>query len=197
MKKLLCIDFDDCLINWTYYNNYSSYYNQLGKIPDFLLELEGTNREEVFLNSIRTNFEIIKEIAGKYNFKIFITSSWSSLLNDDLSIKTNISNSFDEIEIKILDIIKEQIKDKVIGVDKYNDRIKMIKELSKNYDLIVVIDDFPLEKEFQNLKNVKFIRIINEIIYDNNKSKGNILKLEKIIKNILNNFEINNNNNIN
>ena len=127
--KLIALDFDDCIIEWTKKINNKWIAN---------------SPEEVKRNLLK-NLKIIKLFCKKYNFKVFITSSWSKVINDELTLK---KDKVEEIHKELWEIIKNELS--IIGKDPFNDRILVIEVLLDNNNKIIVIDDMDLSHYFPN-----------------------------------------------
>ena len=128
-SKLIALDFDDCIIEWTKKINNKWIANSPEKVKRNLLK----------------NLKIIKSFCEKCGFKIFITSSWSEVINDDLTLK---ENKVEKIHKELWKLIKNELP--IIGKDPFNDRILAIEVLLDNNNKIIVIDDMNLSHYFPN-----------------------------------------------
>ena len=151
-SNILCLDFDDCIIPWTDFKNNKQ------------------NCEDFILEEVKKNVEIIKNFCYTRGYVVFITSSWSAFLNDDIDLKNN--DILDTIHFKILEIIKEL---PIVGKDSFNDRILAIEILLENDNTIVCVDDLDLSHYFENEINDGRFFMVN--VVNGNKLKE---KLENI-----------------
>jgi hypothetical protein len=121
MKNLiLCIDIDDCL--WPSNQTY------LGQMNDSELLLQ-------------LNINRIKGIIKLFNAKIFITSSWSTILTlkkNKIEFKKQFNNDYYKTETIVLNILK-QLDGNFIGLS-CGDRRKDILKLLKN-NVVIALDD--------------------------------------------------------
>ena len=138
-KKLICLDIDDCILPWSKV-----------KIVNEKLIIENNSKEER-LKDLKKNVKIIKEFCEKNNYEVFIISSWSPI------IKNNLELSIDDKELnEYWKIIKEL---PIIGKDPFKDRILAIEVLIDNNNKIICIDDFDLEHYFQYTNNFKMLNV--------------------------------------
>ena len=149
-QNLICLDFDDCIVPW---NEFLPPYNSYS--------------EEYILKETRKNVNYIKEMCDKYNFKAFITSSWTKVLDENYNLDIEIVRR--EIYFELLNIIKEL---PLIGKDPFNDRNVAIDVLLENGNIVVAIDDLDLSL-FHNEDNFYFLNVLNG---------KNLNKLEDILK---------------
>ena len=132
MKTVCCLDFDDCI--------FPSDINYFGKTDDSLTLLE-------------INLKRLELIIKQYNCKVFITSSWCSImtfsngvltLNDrGLSAET-VSKGYYALETKAFNLIKLYLEKYIIGLSSgnRNDDIEMLKE---DYN-VIILDDMDLKE---------------------------------------------------
>ncbi len=141
-QNLVCLDFDDCIIAW------NSYAVGVKKWEN--------NSIEKILEILQYNVNLIKEFCDKYGFRVFVTSSWSGIIQNDLTL---LPEGSDAIMEQLWSIIKTL---PIIGKDPFNDRILAMEVLIDNGNNIVCVDDFDLEKHFEWAGN-KFhmINILN------------------------------------
>jgi len=149
-QNLICLDFDDCIVPWN----------------DFLPPYKPYD-EEYTLKETRKNVDYIKKLCNKYNFEVFITSSWAMVLDENYNLDTK----WEEIHYKILNIIKEL---PLISKDPFGDRHIAIDVLLENDNIIVGIDDLDLSP-FHNEDNFYFLNVLNG---------KNLNQLENILKEI-------------
>jgi len=136
-QNLICLDFDDCIIEWELCRN---------------KEIEDC-REEL-LKALRKNVKIIKEFCERSNYKVFITSSWSRIIKDDLTLKD---------KRKLFNDIWEIIKTlPIIGKDPFNDREIAKDVLLENNNKIICVDDLDLELHFEFAGDqIKMLNVVN------------------------------------
>jgi len=142
LKKILFLDLDDCIIPW---GNYRKSYGY---------DLESIKKET------SQNVEILNRFCDLLGFEIYLTSSWSCILelkNNKLYLKESIKDSIEDEIKELFEIVK---KLNINYIDEINNREKAIRNFMKNnkieYGLIV--DDFNLsflEKEFDKLKYIE------------------------------------------
>jgi len=120
-ENLICLDFDDCLIPWGNYN--------FKETPDLNHIKKETDK----------NSKIIADFCKENGFKIFLTTSWAMVLDDNLKL----ISSFEENQ-KFLDIMFKHFKKFVIGKDPYIERELSIRRLLKQNNFVIAIDDMPL-----------------------------------------------------
>jgi len=138
-KKLICLDIDDCILPWSKV-----------KIENGKLKIENNTKEER-LNELRKNVNIIKKFCNKNNYEVFIISSWSPIIKNDLTLLS------DDKELnEYWNIIKEL---PIIGKDPFKDRILAMEVLIDNNNKIICIDDFDLEHYFQYTNNFKMLNV--------------------------------------
>jgi len=138
-KKLICLDIDDCILPWSKV-----------EIVNEKLIIENNSKEER-LKDLKKNVKIIKEFCEKNNYEVFIISSWSPI------IKNNLNLSIDDKELnEYWKIIKEL---PIIGKDPFKDRILAMEVLIDNNNKIICIDDFDLEHYFQYTNNFKMLNV--------------------------------------
>ena len=75
-QNLICLDFDECIIEW-------------GLCRDKEIE----NCKDNLLQSLKKNVEIIYVFCKRKNYKNFIVSSWSRIIDDDLKLKDDCSKA--------------------------------------------------------------------------------------------------------
>jgi hypothetical protein len=129
-EKLICLDFDDCIIPWS-----KPIFNEQGR----LLLLENTKEER--LKELEKNVGIIKEFCKKNNCKVFIISSWSPIIKNDLTLIEACDDLNDYWKI-----IKQL---PIIGKDPFKNREITMDVLIENGNQIICIDDFDLEPHFE------------------------------------------------
>jgi hypothetical protein len=133
--NLICLDIDDCI--------FPSNQNYFGKTTDALKVLE-------------INLKRLVMILEKYNLKLFMTSSWYHLYeieagcNGKLIPRDNTRKQFEyDNEIKgAHDLIVKYIEKYFIGMssgDRSQDIINLLQD--ENYNKIIVMDDWNLQKE--------------------------------------------------
>jgi len=135
MKNIiLCIDFDDAI-----YPNPNTYFGSVDDVQEIL----------------EMNMKRIKMVLDSHiNMKVFITSSWYSVLyiNNDGTLGYERENAIKNGEMFLIDeynafkIIQEGVSDRVIGLS-CGDRIEDIYDLLKKDNLVIAIDDINLSKE--------------------------------------------------
>ena len=142
-QKLICLDFDDCIIEYTRKEN--------GKWIN--------NDFDTIIEKLRKNVSAINNFCQKFNYKVFITSSWAPLINEDLT-----ANYLDKSQQKWWNIIKTL---PIIGKDPFRDRILAMEVLLDNGNEIICIDDWDLSSHFEWVED-KFImiNIINGLGWD-------------------------------
>ena len=135
--NLICLDFDDCIIEWNKCRN---------------KEIEECENE--LLSSLRKNVNFINEFCKTNNFKVFIISSWSVIINSKLKLKTD-----EEIHNKIWKII---LTLPIIGKDPFKDREDAMYVLLENNNQIICIDDLDLEPHFEYAREkFKMLNVVN------------------------------------
>ena len=128
-KRLVCLDFDDCIIAWnSYVTGVKTWKN---------------NTQDEILKILKENVDLINEFCKNYEFEVFIISSWSTIIQDDLTLLPEGSDPFME---QLWSIIKTL---PIIGKDPFNDRILAMEVLIDNGNKIVCIDDFELSAHFE------------------------------------------------
>ena len=137
-RKIICLDFDDCLIPWTDFKN--GYKN---------------NEESFILKETEKNCKIVRDFIEKTGFEPYITSSWSRVLDENLELKFKDEKIFDDL----LAIFKNHFN--FIGKDEFNDRVLTIDLLLENGNKVIVVDDFDLSHYFDHLENFKMVNIVN------------------------------------
>jgi hypothetical protein len=130
MKDLvICLDIDDCIL--------PSNQTWLGTTDDSLDILK--------LNMVR--IQMILEKAKHLNAKIFIISSWSSILsveNDSLVFeKSHRTHSIHKEEQKVLAVIKQYTDNHIMGISCGNRRTDIKNLLIEGYK-VIAIDDMDL-----------------------------------------------------
>lgn len=125
-QNLICLDFDDCIIEY-------ATFREKG--------LEN-NSVEFITEKLKENVLNLNNFCKKHNYKVFITSSWSPLINDDLTI----NGKLDDIQKEWWDIIKNL---PIIGKDPFKDREIAMDVLLENNNKIICIDDWDLEPHFE------------------------------------------------
>jgi len=144
-EKLICLDFDDCIIEYAkkvdgkWVNNFS------GEIFKKLVE----------------NCNKIDRFCIENGYKVFIISSWSRIINNDLTLKKAWHDSLME---EWFNVIKQL---NIISKDPFNDRILAIEVLLENNNKIICIDDLDLSAHFEWSKNFCMINYINGIVAKN------------------------------
>jgi hypothetical protein len=132
--NIICLDIDDCIL--------PSDANYFGRTEDSLQILE-------------INLKRLLMIIEKYDFKIFITSSWYVLLSlkdGKLGLKSDVD---DYMILMGYGLIKNYIGEYIVGLS-CGDRDKDIRNL-KETNKIVVLDDWDLSEH--NSENCKFIEM--------------------------------------
>ena len=155
-ERIIFLDFDDCIIPW---GNLSK--NKL----DFSEILARTEK----------NINVLNSVCKKYNFNIFITSSWAAILefdeNNKLRFKKDYLYQADEEMGPLLKIINKLNYIKYL--DTFNNREKAIIEFYRNNKNVfgIAIDDFylgHLENELNNFYyleawDIKSIDLLNKL----------------------------------
>ena len=139
-RKLICLDFDDCLIPWMDRKSYID-----NPIERTLLETE-------------KNCLIVKKFIKQTAFEPFITSSWAAQLDNNLKLKVD---SWGPVHEQLLAILKQHFN--FIGKDPFNDRILAIEILLENGNQVIAVDDLDLSHYFDHLENFKMINTFNGI----------------------------------
>lgn len=130
--RIICLDIDDCIL--------PSDQNYFGKTDDSLELLE-------------INLKRLNMITEKYNAKIFITSSWYSIMTFKDGILTlnnrGLSKEVAEkgwylLETKAFNLIKKYLEKDIIGLSGGN-RNADINNLKEEHS-IVIIDDMELSQ---------------------------------------------------
>lgn len=133
-QAILCLDFDDALIP-----NPNTWFGRIEDAQDIL----------------RMNMKRIKNILESCkNMKVFITSSWYSVLeiNEDGGLEYERAKAIEEGSSFLLEeyisftIIRDAIGNRVIGLSS-GDRIDDINTLIHNGNLVIAIDDMDLSKD--------------------------------------------------
>lgn len=145
MKDLiLALDIDDCL--------WPSNQTWLGTTNDSIQILE--------TNMVRIKMTL--DLAKHLNAKIFITSSWSSILeieNNSLIFKSSYSKPYQE-ENDVLKVLKQYTDGYIIGLSCGNRRTDIKELLIEGYK-VIAFDDMDLSdirsKDYLYLKVVGFI----------------------------------------
>ena len=76
-KRLVCLDFDDCIIAWnSYVTGVRTWKN---------------NTQDEILKILKENVNLINEFCKNYGFEVFIISSWSTIIQDDLTLLPAVS----------------------------------------------------------------------------------------------------------
>jgi len=137
-KKIICVDFDDCLFP-----------------SDRKLCINNPNK---FNDIVSKNFSNLLTLIKKYELKVFITSSWSSML--DYNSETKKIEFFDQKMYK-KSYYKEGIKfiemlsPYFVGFSEYGNREEDIRKLAKQNKIVAIIDDYQdlsiLEDEITNV----------------------------------------------
>jgi len=152
-EKIVCLDFDDCIIPWGNYDG------------------EGTLKLDFIKKETDKNSKIITDFCKENNFKIFLTTSWSIILDNNL----NLIAEFKENQ-NFLDIMFKHFKKFIIGKNEYSDREIAIRQLLKQGNFVVAIDDMPLGHiQHENYIYIKSI--------DGKNLKENLEKIKERIKN--------------
>jgi len=136
-RKIICLDFDDCLIPWMDYNVYKN------------------NDEEFILLETEKNCKIVRDFIEETGYEPFITSSWSKVLDDNLELKFKDEKIFEDL----LSIIKNHFN--FIGKDDFNDRVLAIDILLENGNKVIAVDDLDLSHYFDHLENFKMVNVVN------------------------------------
>jgi len=140
--KGLFLDLDDCLVPWQ-------------KAENKNLELN----KETLINMTEQNIKTIKAFCNRNKFKCFLSSSWSvtyEAKNGNLIPKKGYNPQ--QTEQTLLNIINKYLD--FVKTDPFHDRVRFIKEESKNLNVALVIDDFDLSEKFDE-DNIFFLRVIN------------------------------------
>jgi len=137
-RKIICLDFDDCLIPWSDFKN------------------DKNNEESFILEETEKNCKIIKDFIEETGFEPYITSSWSVELDEELNLTTNYRKEFYE---KFLNIFKNHFN--FIGKDEFDDRVLTIELLLENNNKVIAVDDLDLTHHFEHLENFKMINVVN------------------------------------
>jgi len=144
-EKLICLDFDDCIIEYAKKVDGKWANNSPGEIFKKLVE----------------NCNKIDKFCAENGYKVFIISSWSCIINDDLTLK---KDTYDRLMKEWFDVIQQM---NIIGKDPFNDRILAMEILLENDNEIVCIDDLDLSAHFEWSKNFCMINYINGIVAKN------------------------------
>jgi hypothetical protein len=136
-QNLICLDFDDCIIEYRKKINNKWVFNSHNEI----------------IEKLKNNVNKIKDFCEKYNYKVFIISSWSTII-DENTLQIN-ENLLDNVQKEFWNILKEL---PIIGVDPFNDRILAMEVLIENQNKIICIDDLDLTEHFKWAEN-NFIMI--------------------------------------
>jgi len=157
--KVLCLDLDDCILPWSSYNlDYNNFSKEIQK-------------QELLKNLI-----LIQQFCKKNDVKIILTSSWSLIIDPKtFLIKKEYYDNYERILWN--NLIYPIIKDYLIDIDEYTDRVKKIKKLQgqKEISLIFILDDMNLE--FLENEKTFFYRLIN-----GKELKEKLNDMERIIK---------------
>lgn len=128
-EKLICLDFDDCIIE---YNSFQG--NSLKR-----------NSNELITLILMRNVKRIKKFCDKHDYKVFITSSWSPLIGNDLNLKKQYADELEDVHLEWWKIIKTL---DIIGKDPLKDREVAMDVLLYNGNKIICMDDLDLEPHF-------------------------------------------------
>ena len=142
-QKLICLDFDDCIIE--YHTIHSNGHSR--------------NSNELITLKLIRNVNKIKKFCDKHGYKVFITSSWSPIIDDNLNLKEEYVDELEDVHIEWWNIIKRL---DIIGKDPFKDREVAMDVLLDNGNKIICIDDLDLEPHFEYAgENFIMINIIN------------------------------------
>ena len=133
-NRIICLDFDDCILPSN--NNYFGYTDDNMRIAEI-------------------NLQRIKMICEKYGAKIFITSSWYTLLkfksrgkfkNITLNVKSDDYHCIDADTHLFVGLLQKYIGKYIVSLSEGN-RDKDIEKLKQDpLNKIVVIDDMDLSE---------------------------------------------------
>jgi hypothetical protein len=144
-QRLICLDFDDCIIE----------YNRKSK------DKWVRNEKTFIIEKLKINVDKLLKFCDKFNYKVFITSSWSKVIRDDLQLIPQLVNT---IHYEMLNIIKLL---PIIGKDPFNNREIAMDVLLENNNKIICLDDLDLVPHFEYAGNqFKMINIYNGIGWD-------------------------------
>jgi len=138
--NIICLDIDDCI--------FPSNVNYFGRTEDAL---------EVF----KINLKRLKMIIEKYNFKLFMTSSWYSLYDlkeGSLVLKDRREIDIDKEVNAAHSLIMHYIRDDFIGLsegDRKQDIVSLLQ--MENIEKMIVLDDWDLSEECNLSKRSHFI----------------------------------------
>jgi hypothetical protein len=149
--NIIALDIDDCIL--------PTDVNYFGRTDDSL---------DIF----EINLKRLKMIIEKYDFKVFITSSWYSLLSlDDNEFRLN-SDRNDYLTLMVFGLMKKYIGKYIIGLS-CGDRDKDIEYL-KQKNKVVILDDWDLT--YHNSEDCLFVNMSGFI-------DGNVgFKIDKFMK---------------
>lgn len=162
MKNIIALDIDDCIL--------PSNNNYFGRTEDDLQILE-------------INLKRLRMIIEKYNFEVFITSSWYSILelNDGyLKLKSDRS---DYTTLMGFGLIKKYIGKNIIGLSD-GCREEDIRGLVKEGNKVVILDDWKLQhlQDEDKTNNTLYIEMIGFIDANVGFMINKFMKENKIIK---------------
>ncbi len=124
-QRLICLDFDDCIIEW-YLGDHEKIYKRL-----------------------KDNLNMIKKFCIKNNYNIFIISTWSLYINDNLELVSDVPVDDPEFIRKLWFLIRLKISKFIVGKDPFDDRILAMEVLLDNGNKIICIDDMDFESHFE------------------------------------------------
>jgi hypothetical protein len=143
MDIIVCLDFDDCIIPWVTKTEEGYAPNSKGNI----------------IKETKKNVSLINKFCRKHKIKVFVTSSWSALIEYNPSKGFFIPKKYSKFERQLFKYIK---KLPLIGVDPYFDRIRVMRELRDKYNCgIICIDDYDLSNKFVWDKKFLMLNVVN------------------------------------
>jgi hypothetical protein len=144
-EKLICLDFDDCIIEYRRKEN--------GKWIN--------NEPEEIFRKLADNCYKIDKFCIENGYKVFIISSWSCIINNDLTLK---KYTYDRLMKEWFDVIQQL---NIIGKDPFNDRILAMEVLLENDNKIICIDDLDMSAHFEWSDKFCMINYINGVVAKN------------------------------
>jgi len=154
-QNLICLDFDDCIIEWSRFEN-----NQFKP-----------NKKSTIIKNLKKNVITIKQFCHRNNYKVFITSSWVKfIVEDNGNFFIPKRSELGRFHRNLFNIIKTL---PIIGKDIFDDRILAIEVLLENNNRVICIDDLDLAHYF-NSDNFIMLNILNGAGL-----KEKLLKVEK------------------
>jgi hypothetical protein len=126
-QNLICLDFDDCIIEYS------------RKEDDKWVR----NSNLVIIENLKANIARLLKFCSKCNYKVFITSTWSKVIKDDLTLIPQMVDSFHYELWNIIRLLP------IIGKDPFNNREIAMDVLLENNNTIICLDDWDLEPHFE------------------------------------------------